>query len=609
MFSFHRAFLSLLLVLCASVALAQSDSLIHRVRDGETLAEIAERYLGGREYVPELLAFNSVQNPTLVGPGTVLAIPLDVRRRALQAIDRSQAALAEAREAGAEQFAATLYREAASNHELARGHRLEAEYAKASAMAERSAVLAAESIEEANRNANEPKDGRVMLVHGLVEISEDDGATWRTVRAGEPLPLTALIRTDAQARAEVRLEDGSEIQVREASQLSIAQFLRDQRSGRTDAELRVILGEMLGRIKPKATDDSELEIQTGGASIAVRGTVLRVKADDGGDTRTELLDGLAEVRPLIGRSRGRIELPPQHGLLSREGRAPARPVPLLPPPEPTSPATDSFETARQQLSLEWAPLQNARCRRVSYRVELAQDDKFNRILLNETLSGTRIQTDVLAPGDYYWRVSSLDRNLLQGSPTEPRVIRVRKNLDVDLVYTGPLVQHAGTWVGAAETQFDVHPAEEDTSVVRLEYSANGAPFRELTRPLQFWQEAEVDLRVRGVGLEGDSGREQRLRFRVDATPPEVTVEVGRPSRDAKGQPIVQARINVRDDTGVERVEYSLDGAAFAPYEAPIVLSALQSYRLTVRAVDLVGNRSPDLTFLIAGEWVPRGDLP
>lgn len=609
MLSIHRTLLTLVLCLAAVVSLAQSDTLVFRVGEGDTLADISEVYLGGREFVPELLAFNGVQNPTLVGPGSILVIPLEVRHRALRAIERSETALAEARDAGAERFASTVFREAASSLDAARQHRLNAEYAKVGSMAERSVALAIESIEEANRAALETKDGRVVLVHGLVELSEDDGATWRAVRAGEPLPLTTLIRTANDARAVVVLEDGSEIQLREGSQLSIAQYLRDQRSGRTDAELRVILGEMLGRIKPKATEDSKLEIQTGGASIAVRGTELRVKADAGGETRTELLEGRAEVRPLVGRSRRLIPLPPQHGLLTREDRAPSRPIPLLPPPDLIQPAADPFDTALQQLTLEWAALRHARCRRTSYRVELAQDDAFNQIVLNEILTATQVQTGVLEAGDYFWRVSSLDRNLLEGESSPARSIRIRKNLDVDLVYTGPLVEQAGGWVGSAETQFAVRPAQDDTSVVRLEYSANGAPFREVSRPLQFWQEGEVDLRVRGVGLQGDSGREQRLRFRVDATPPEVTVEVGRPSRDSQGQAIVRASLNVRDDTGVERVEYSLDGRDFASYEEPIVLSALQTYRMKVRAVDRVGNRSPELTFVIAGEWVPRGEQP
>ena len=603
-----RAVLIFALGFGALAAMAQSDSMVYRMQEEETLADLAEVYLGGREYVPELLAFNSVQNPTTIGPGSLLVIPLDVRRQALQVIQRSEEALDQAREAGADRFAVRLYREAASSLDAARQHRLDAEYAKASAMAARTAALADEAIQEANRNALEPKDGRVVTVHGLVELSEDDGATWRSVRAGDPLPLTALVQTAGDARAEVVLEDGSEIQVREGSRLSIAQYLRDQRSGRTDAELRVILGEMLGRIKPKATDDSELEIKTGGASIAVRGTVLRVKADAQGETRTELLEGSAEVRPLRGRARSRVVLPPQFGLLARDERKLPRPVPLLPPPSLLNPAADPYETARQQLTLEWAPLKS-RCRRASYRVELAQDEKFNQILLNERLSGSQVQTDVLEEGDYFWRVSSLDRNLLEGESAEPRAIRIRKNLDVDLFYTGPLVQQDGQWIGSAETQFDVRPAREDTSVVRMEVSADGAPFREVTRPLQFWQEKEIDLRVRGVGLESDSGREQRLRFRIDASPPEVAVAVGRPSRDAQGQPVVEARLNVRDETGVQSVMYSLDGRSFEPYEEPVVLSALQTYRMRVRAVDLVGNRSPELTFVIAGEWVPRGELP
>lgn len=596
----------LLLLLLALPARAEKESMLYRMQAGETLADIAQVYLGGPEFVPELLAYNNVQNPTSLGEGSLLVLPLEVRVRALGEIQKAESAVQAARDAGAERFAASLYREATAGLEAAREFRIVADYAKVGAMSERAVLLAEQAVEEANKNANEPKDGRVVLVHGNLSISEDEGATWRAAREGDVLPLTAWLRTDATSRGEVVLEDGSHLQILESTTVSIAQFLKDQRNGKIDAELRVIMGDLLGRIKPKATGDSKMEIKTGRASIAVRGTVLRVKADGAGDTRAELLEGSADLITKRGRKSRSVFIPTDFGVLAPAQKKPLDPIPLLPPPALVSPNAIVHETSRQEVELAWAPVKS--CKLKTYHVEIASDTGFSRVVVNEFTPETRLSTGVLPQGDYYWRVSSLDRKALEGSPAEPRTLRIRKNLDVDLLYSGPLVPQGAGWVASPATLFTVRPAASDTSVVKHEYSVSGAPFQPVPDRLHFWQEGPVDLRVRGVGLEGDGGGEQRLRFQLDASPPEVSVAVGRPALDERGQPVVQAQIHARDDTGVKSVEYSLDGQSFEAYEKPVVLSALQTYHMRVRSEDHVGNRAPELTFRIAGEWVPLGHI-
>ncbi len=60
-----------ILLVLAVPALAEEQGTLYRMQEGDTLAELAEVYMGGREFAPELLAFNNIQNATAIGPGSL----------------------------------------------------------------------------------------------------------------------------------------------------------------------------------------------------------------------------------------------------------------------------------------------------------------------------------------------------------------------------------------------------------------------------------------------------------------------------------------------------------------------------------------------------------
>ena len=64
-----------------------------------------------------------------------------------------------------------------------------------------------------------------------------------------------------------------------------------------------------------------------------------------------------------------------------------------------------------------------------------------------------------------------------------------------------------------------------------------------------------------------------------------------------------------DETGVDRIEVSIDGAPFERYKQPVTLSAYKDYRVKFRAIDVLDNPSPEFDVQLSGEWVPRGDVP
>ncbi|MFJ3406639.1 OmpL47-type beta-barrel domain-containing protein [Promicromonospora sp. NPDC090134] len=80
----------------------------------------------------------------------------------------------------------------------------------------------------------------------------------------------------------------------------------------------------------------------------------------------------------------------------------------------------------------------------------------------------------------------------------------------------------------------------------------------------------------------------------DTTAPTVTADVAG-DQDDEGAYIGSASVSLAaddgDGSGVESVEYDLDGAGYTPYTAPVVLDEPGTYMLEYRATDVAGNVS------------------
>src|SRR5699024_6626835 len=81
----------------------------------------------------------------------------------------------------------------------------------------------------------------------------------------------------------------------------------------------------------------------------------------------------------------------------------------------------------------------------------------------------------------------------------------------------------------------------------------------------------------------------------DSSPPEVVAEVSG-EQDADGNYVGSAEVVISatdDDSGVESVEYRLDGGEFGPYESPVSVSEVGDHVVDFRATDAAGNTAED----------------
>ena len=126
----------------------------------------------------------------------------------------------------------------------------------------------------------------ILEVAGAAELLPAGAVAWSAAAAGASLGLGDRFRTLARSRATLRLSDRTQLRVGESSELQV----RTTPSGSPLYRLWRGVIFFFHRDHP-----GRFEIETPGASAAVRGTEFVLEANDAGLTRLSLLDGTVEL--------------------------------------------------------------------------------------------------------------------------------------------------------------------------------------------------------------------------------------------------------------------------------------------------------------------------
>jgi hypothetical protein len=518
----------------------------------------------------------------------------------MRRIEEAREAMDRARGAMADVYGSNLYARATAMLASASRNRQRASYDQAIAQSDLAVKLAGEAIDEANRTAPVQDNATVVALFGPVEISPSEGDPWRPAEAGESLPVGSRIRTGDGARTDLQLADGSAFQLQSSSEFFLEDQTRDRRDQKRATRLKLLIGELVGDIIPRENTNSQLHIHSAGSVTAIRGTKVLLGADEARSVKLSVLTGEADLAA-AGQEQ---KIPAMFGSLVRDNKPPLAPIKLPPAPEPRSPVIGGT-TAVQRTVFDWAPAEPARD--VSgYRIEIAEDESFTRIIQDRMVEQLPWAADPLAPGRYFWRVSSLNLSRLQGPPAPSRDITVRRDLRIAVTPSKPPVKHSGRLVVGPGHTFSWATPSPDTSAVLAEYSLDGETFMPLSAPLRFDTEGPQVLRVRGVGADEERGALREVKLYVDATPPEIGISISPTRAQASGVGIFTVTLTAQDETGVDRIEYSINQKAFQPYASPLELGNYEDYHLRFRAIDDVANESETRSLMFPAGHVPRG---
>ncbi len=387
----------------------------------DTVAGVAARFLGDAALAPELLRFSGLVNPATALPGAVLAIPGPERAEAIDLLARASEAMLSALTNSADRLAGPQMDAAAASYKMAEQSFADTAYDRARAQARVAIEQARIASALAEERAKVQRNAAVRVVFGVVEATDSDGK-WKPVAEGAELAVQQRVRAAAQSRAEVELPDGSRITINENSEVSLEAMQEDIRRGRMRMVIRLLTGNIVGRIKPKQTDDSEFNIKSGGSAIAIRGTVLRA-ANDGEDYTRVMVD---KGQVVVGARKVKQDLAAGLGLVVKPGRAPGAPVALLPAPVLAADWNVPPVTANPAPRFTWGP--GSGSRPSDYRMEIARDGEFHEIVANELTSRTTWRAPSLDDGAYFWHVLSRDGNELEGFGVRPSRFAWRETL-------------------------------------------------------------------------------------------------------------------------------------------------------------------------------------
>jgi ferric-dicitrate binding protein FerR (iron transport regulator) len=558
---------------------------VYQLQQGETLRDVAARFFGGVENLPELQHYNKISNPLLITPGSYIAIPGEERQQAMDEIERAHSSVATAVAAEAATYAAEELKEAQQAFKNAQDARMQGAYTKALALAALAFRRGEIAKETADRNAQVLEPGRVTALSGYVSFSPD-GKSWERAAIGSEIPVRGFIRTKTESRAEVTLADGSVIQVREESEVQIANFQRDRRNDKRDSELRVLNGEMLGTIKKKKNKQSDIRVKSHNTALSIRGTQVLVGVDGQSETtRVSLKTG----RTQVSAAGVDFEFDGNQGTRVDEDEPPMDPVFLVSPPRMIVPAESTFSTADQAPYFRWEAVTDVRLHR--YRLELASDEKFNTLVTKRDTKTNFSAIGILKPGTYHWRVMCIDQDGLEGRPVQG-TITIEKDLDVAFT---PVTEHLvedDRWVVGKHNRIHLKPVGgADSSVVVSEFRIDDGRYRKILDTIRLRDEGVFMLTARGVDVDGQTGSEIQKRVEVDLSGPSVTATIGEIVGDRFTGRRSSVSLAAEDPHGVLYIEYQLPGEPYMTYNGPIPVDLKKPVTVNFRAMDLLGNES------------------
>ncbi|MFG2054443.1 OmpL47-type beta-barrel domain-containing protein [Micromonospora sp. NPDC048930] len=156
----------------------------------------------------------------------------------------------------------------------------------------------------------------------------------------------------------------------------------------------------------------------------------------------------------------------------------------------------------------------------------------------------------------------------------------------------------GAYVGNATVTLAA--SDSGSGVDRVEYSLDGQPYAAYSAPVVVGQPGQHTVSYRATDKAGNTSSAQQVSFTVvepaptDTTPPTVTASVTG-QRDTNGAYVGSATVTLSatdTQSGVDKVEYALDGGAYAAYTAPVTVNQAGQHTVSYRATDKAGNTSP-----------------
>jgi len=259
-----------------------------------------------------------------------------------------------------------------------------------------------------------PKPGqqiaRLTAVEGKVKVKPNEREAWGDARLSDQLHVGDVVQTETRAGAQISFNSGSVVSVRPDSVVYIGGSAEA-----STAAWRVQSGRVNFSTGDEATEIVTPTLKT----TALQNATGNIDVGDAGDTGVKIFRGQAEVETTqgqkitlsenqavqvdsAGKAGAMLELPPPPTLVAP---APKARLPLVAPPEASA-------------KLSWNAVKNGTTYRVAMDYNVTQANLLLSAALDEPgITSTSHDLKGLNVGRYFWRVSAVNKDGLEGAPS------------------------------------------------------------------------------------------------------------------------------------------------------------------------------------------------
>lgn len=245
-----------------------------------------------------------------------------------------------------------------------------------------------------------PAPATVLAISGAVNLKRANGDADK-LKPGTKLYSGDRIITKNQQSIRIQFADRSELQILPNSEVVMDKLSHYKKSGMVDTRIHLKKGSVNTWVE-KLRKEGRYEIRTPSAITAVRGTAYRLTVDGDQVSRTEVLEGAVDVS--VGASEKNVAT--GYGIVAEKDKPLPEPVKLLAAPD----VSVNYNDAINQLMISWPVLEGAK----NYRYQVATDENFNFVTINDSTTSNSVSLNKLAEGKYYLHVRAIDENKLEG---------------------------------------------------------------------------------------------------------------------------------------------------------------------------------------------------
>lgn len=232
------------------------------------------------------------------------------------------------------------------------------------------------------------------------------------------------IRTGVRSSVVIRQEDGTEVRLEPESKLLLqrARLSRNASGNVRLTRLELESGSISSNVV-ELENGSRFEVSTASATTSIHGTEFRLRVTSQGETRLEVLAGVAE----FANAAESVTVDGNHGsVISDTTSRPRSPQHLPATPQRLVFTGDDVTRGFEPDVLSWEPVPNA----TRYELEIARDTGFSNLLArwSTKLTSSTMDTGVnITTGVYYVRVSAVDIHGFRGAPSQPQYLSYQQD--------------------------------------------------------------------------------------------------------------------------------------------------------------------------------------